>query len=101
MTIVDAMPTWSDVALRRCDGLPSRNVDAETIVYDQRTGTLYSLDPIAATIWDRLESTCLLTVLCAELASTFEVPVERVATDLDGPLQTMIAAGLVIADPRS
>jgi hypothetical protein len=62
--------------------LISLTIDAETILYDEHTGAVHALDPVASLIWEGLDGGAPLGELCAELADVFHADEATVRDDV-------------------
>jgi hypothetical protein len=57
-------------------------LDGESVLYDETSGALHQLDPVATVVWDRLDGTTTLEALAIELSATFATDANRVRDDL-------------------
>lgn len=84
-----------DAAVVRTHTAISTDISGEAAVVDLETGRYLSLDPIATTIWNRLETPRKISELCAELAKEFDGEPGLIARDTRDFLTRLIDRGLV------
>ncbi|MGH7278844.1 MAG: PqqD family protein [Candidatus Rokuibacteriota bacterium] len=72
-----------------------RDLDAEMVLLDMRSGVYFSLDAVATRIWQLLQRHSMLEPVLDELIDEFDVPAERCADDLLGFVTLMRDKGLV------
>lgn len=56
-------------------------VGDESVLMSLETGQYYALRVTSRTIWDRLKEPVRVRDLCADLADTYQTPIETVAAD--------------------
>lgn len=79
----------------RASGLAEVEVDGETVVYDELTGSIHQLDPTATVVWNALDGVVTVRELTADLAAVYGVPVAQIRRDVMALLNTLLAAGLL------
>ena len=57
-------------------------LDGEAVLFDESSGSLHLLDPVATVIWSRLDGSATLEELATELSTTFAADRSRVRDDL-------------------
>jgi PqqD family protein of HPr-rel-A system len=70
-------------------------LDGETVLFDERSGTLHLLDAVGTVVWCRLDGSTTLDDLARELATTFATDEHRVRADLVAFLQELDRQHLV------
>jgi hypothetical protein len=73
----------------------SCQLSEEAAILNLDTGVYYGLDPVGATIWQRIERPASFEEVKAALLSAYELPASRAEQDLGRFLDELAAAGLV------
>jgi hypothetical protein len=63
--------------LRRTDGLITRQLDGETLIYDRRTNKAHCLNRTAALIWDRCDGQTTVDEILSSLSQEFDTAVDE------------------------
>lgn len=87
---------------RRRDDLASVELDGETVMYDERTGELHTLNRTATVVWGCLDGSTTLRQLVEDIAQAFAVEPAAVAGDLMELVRSLGRQGLlegVTAEP--
>ncbi len=71
---------------------------AEAVLYDQRTGRVYRLNPSASAVWMLLDGTADTEAIAADISEIFEVPVDQVTSDVATAVEQFAAQGLLLLD---
>jgi hypothetical protein len=86
--------TW----LTRAEGFVTAAVEDELMMLSVEQGAYYSLDPIAAEIWDLLEQPAQAQNIIATLRERYDVTPEQCETDVLGFLEQLHANGMILLD---
>lgn len=84
--------------LQRSDEVLFQNLDGEAVLLDLSSETYFGLNEVGTRVWDLLESTPLLSDVCRQLQSEYDVERERAEGDLLELATRLIAAGLARAE---
>jgi PqqD family protein of HPr-rel-A system len=57
-------------------------LDGEAVLFDETSGSLHLLDPVATVIWNRLDGGATVDALAADLSEVFAADRHRVRDDL-------------------
>lgn len=57
-------------------------LDGEAVLFDERSGSLHLLDPVATLVWNRLDGAATLADLATDFSTTFAADRSRVRDDL-------------------
>lgn len=87
--------THEAVLVRRDDRHLTNPVGNETVLLDLQTGDYLGLDPVASSIWSRLQTPQTLSSLVQGLMEEYEVGEEECRKDTLEFLQKIDAMGLV------
>lgn len=68
------------------------------VLYDERTGQVYRLNPSAAAVWMLLDGSADVDAVAAEISTVFEVPVEQVRPDVQTAVDQFAGQGLLMRD---
>ena len=71
----------TSVVSRQADLLQA-SVGDDVVLLSVQQANYYALDPIAAAVWQRLESPTAIETLCADLAAKYDVTVEQCEADV-------------------
>lgn len=78
------------------EGTISGKLHDELVMMDIQKGKYFSLNPVAASIWDMLEKPLALEELCAMLTEEYEVEDEQCKEEVEGHLREMVKLGLIV-----
>jgi hypothetical protein len=67
------------------------------VLLDLKAGRYYSLNGVAAKIWSRVEKGMTLPQILADLQQIYQVPAEKLTSDLTAFVRTMEEKGLLRA----
>ena len=70
-------------------------VEDGTAILDLRSNTYFSLDPVGASVWDRMAAPASLDDLTAAIAAEYEVTPEECRRDISDLLDDMLTHGLI------
>ena len=84
--------------LQRSDEVLFQNLDGEAVLLDLSSETYFGLNGVGTRVWELLESTPLLSDVCRQLQSEYDVERERAEGDLLELATRLIAAGLARAE---
>ncbi|HBL15445.1 MAG: hypothetical protein A2X36_13075 [Elusimicrobia bacterium GWA2_69_24] len=84
---------------RHAPNVAWRRVEEEAVLLNVDTSAYYSLDPIAADIWERLGKGETVSRIVRRIAQEFETPEDRVAKDAEGLIQDLLKEELLTATP--
>ena len=65
----------------RNDTILDANVGAETVLMSVENGQYYALTATSRAIWERLKEPVCVRDLCADLARTYQTPLETIEAD--------------------
>jgi hypothetical protein len=77
----------------------SEIVDGVAILINLSTGTYYSMEQTAATIWLAITEERTVPGMISALTAAYEVTPAQAATDTDRLLTELLAEGLILAQP--
>lgn len=72
----------AETVVSRRDDLAQVELDGEVVIYDDQTGAMHLLDPIAAIVWNCLDGQVALRQLGDELSEAFGTDVTTVTRDV-------------------
>jgi hypothetical protein len=75
-------PLTADAVLRKSDRSAWQSFDAELVLLDLPTRTLFGLNSVGGTVWERIDGKSTLAEIASDIASQFEQPNERVLADV-------------------
>lgn len=70
-----------DTIVVRNSRILGADVGGETVLMSSEQGNYYALTATSRAIWERLETPVRVRDLCAELAATYQMPLETVEID--------------------
>ncbi len=70
-----------DTIVVRSSRILGADVGGETVLMSSEQGNYYALTATSRAIWERLETPVRVSDLCAELAATYQMPLETVEID--------------------
>ena len=70
----------------------------EAVLYDERTGRVYRLNPSASAVWMLMDGAADLNAIAADISEIFEVPVEQVRPDIATAVEGFAAQGLLLSE---
>jgi hypothetical protein len=70
----------------------------EAVLYDERTGRVYRLNPSASAVWLLLDGTADADAVAGDISEIFEVPLEQVRPDVATAIEEFAAQGLLLAE---
>ena len=76
-------------------GLTEREVDGEMIVLDQETGEVHQLNPVAACIWEGLDTASADEELVDRIVDKFDIDVRTARQDVRRFLEELEAHELI------
>jgi len=75
-------------------------LDAEAVLFDERTGSVHQLNPSASAVWMLLDGELSPDQLARELSELFGAPGDVVRADVDTALVDFAGRGLLVgSDP--
>ena len=83
--------------LRKSKTISGRLHD-ELVMLDIDQGKYFSLNPVAARIWDMLERPRTAEELCNRLTDEYEVEIKECIADVEDLLDEMVKLGLILKD---
>lgn len=86
-----------DSRLTQSSDVLFQNLDGEAVLLDLSSETYFGLNEVGTRVWELLESTSLLSDVCVQLQSEYEVERERAESDLLELASRLISAGLARA----
>lgn len=92
-----------DAVYRPSDDLVVREIEGQLILVPIAAGIgdmedeLYALNETARAVWEKLDGTCTLSTVVAELAREFAAPPEEVDADVVGLLEELVRRRMVVA----
>ncbi len=90
-------PLGEGARLRQRVGVVARAIGGTLYLADPEGRAIHRMDPLAAAIWGVLEEPATAGELAAVLGEVFpETPAERIVADLDGLLDRLSGAGLIV-----
>jgi len=89
------MKITADSIVVAASGQPSANVGDETVIAGLTRGNYYGLNPVAARVWELIQTPARMTDLRQTLAAEYEVSPERCGVDLLELLERLHAEGLI------
>ena len=88
------MPLSPTLVLRRSPSVMSASIGDEAVLFDSETGVYYSLNPVAARVWELAEQSLRLDQIQAALIDQFAVTSEDLEADLVELVSQMVCFGL-------
>ena len=93
------MPTIQpDTLIRRAQGFTTAPVNEELMMLNVEQGAYYSLDPIAADIWNLLEKPSPVKDLVDSLQKRYAVTPEQCQADVLAFLEEMQSNGMILVE---
>lgn len=86
-------------APRPRDDLAHVEIDGEAVIYDERSGAMHLLDPIATVVWGCLDGAVSLGQIARELADAFTADPSRVEGDVVAVVRSFGGQGLLAGVP--
>ena len=84
---------------RHAPNVAWRRVEEEAVLLNVDTSAYYSLDPIAADIWERLGKGDSLAKIIRRISQDFDTPEDRVAKDAAGFIHDLLQEELLSVAP--
>lgn len=84
-----------DMMVVRSDTVLDASVDAETVLMSIDTGQYMALKETSRAIWSRIGNPVSVRDLCADLATAYQTPIERVEADTLAFLDHLEAQGMI------
>jgi hypothetical protein len=81
--------------------VPWRTIDTEAVVVDVKSGLLYPLNAVGATIWDLCDGSRTVDDIVASLVDAFDADPARIADDARTFLAALAAADLITTEPTA
>ncbi|MFA6092713.1 MAG: PqqD family protein [Elusimicrobiota bacterium] len=75
-----------------------RRVDEEAVLLDTETSEYYSLDPVAADIWELLSEGQTPAKIALSIAEDYDEKPARVSADVRALIEEFLKEGLVVTD---
>ncbi len=95
MDIQPGTITRDDIYARECEGILAQQLGEEFAVLDVNNGEYFRLNEVGAKVWNLLlDGESLRSVLRA-IESAYDVPEDRLTTDLSGLLTDIQTRGLL------
>lgn len=85
-----------DTLISRADGFTTAPVQDELMMLNVEQGAYYSLDPIAAEIWNMLENPAGVGDIVEKLLNRYDVTPEQCQTDVLAFLEQMHGNGMIL-----
>ena len=93
------MPTIQlDTLVSRAQGFTTAPVNDELMMLNVEQGAYYSLDPIAADIWNMLEKPARVNDLAEQLQKRYAVTPEQCQADVLAFLEEMQTNGMILIE---
>ena len=73
----------------------------EAVLYDERTGRVYRLNPSASAVWLLMDGAADVDAIAADISEIFEVPVEQVRPDIVTAIEQFAAQGLLLDEQQT
>jgi hypothetical protein len=90
-----------ETRILRANGFSTAPVNNELMMLNVEQGAYYSLDPIAAEIWELLEEPADVSDLTARLQQRYAVSAEQCQADVLAFLERLYANGMIILENDS
>lgn len=87
-----------DTLIRRAAGFTTAPVQDELMMLNVEQGAYYSLDPIAAEIWNMLEEPAQVKSLAERLQKRYAVSAEQCQADVLEFLEEMHGNGMIVIE---
>ena len=87
-----------DTSVQRAAGFTTAPVDDELMMLNVEQGAYYSLDPIAAEIWNMLEKPARVRELAEQLQKRYDVTPEQCQADVLAFLEEMHGNGMILIE---
>ena len=71
-------------------------LDGETVIFDDRNGTLHHLNETATIVFSLLDGEATLDELAADIAHATQAPAEEIRKQIDHLLRTFHDSGLLV-----
>lgn len=84
-----------DSVLSRDNSLLATDLDGELVMMHIENGRYYSLAKTARRIWDAMATPVRFDALCAQLAETYDQPIERITQDVEPFIEEMLSEKLI------
>jgi len=85
-----------ETTISRAEGFTTAPVQDELMMLNVEQGAYYSLDPIAAEIWNMLENPLIVNEIVANLLKRYDVSQEQCETDVLAFLSEMLGNGMIL-----
>jgi len=85
-----------ETTISRAEGFTTAPVQDELMMLNVEQGAYYSLDPIAAEIWNMLENPLTVNEIVANLLKRYDVSPEQCAEDVLAFLGEMLGNGMIL-----
>jgi hypothetical protein len=79
--------------------IPWRTLDTEAVVVDVKSGLLYPLNAVGATIWNLCDGSRTVDDIIAALVDAFDAEPAKIAHDARSFLEALASADLITAEP--
>ena len=86
----------SDTLISRADGFTTAPVQNELMMLNVEQGAYYSLDPIAADIWNMVEKPASVSEIIEQLLKRYDVTPEQCQIDVLAFLEDMHEKGMIL-----
>ena len=87
-----------ETRISRASGFSTANVNNELMMLNIEQGAYYSLDPIAAEIWELLQQPAEVRDLVTGLQKRYAVSAEQCLSDVLSFLEKLYTNGLILLD---
>lgn len=85
-----------DTLISRADGFTTAPVQDELMMLNVEQGAYYSLDPIAAEIWNMIENPASVGEIIEKLLKRYDVTPEQCQSDVLAFLEQMHGNGMIL-----
>lgn len=85
----------ADTKIARTESIVASSINDELVMFDADAGQYYSLNPVAAQVWQHLETPKTIADLCALLTDSFDVTKEQCTEELISFLPDLEKKGLI------
>ena len=92
------MSTPEAAAPRPHSAVVTAYLPPDGVLYDERTGQVYRLNPSAAAVWMLLDGTADVDAVAEEISEIFEVGVDQVRPDVQTAVEQFARQGLLVRD---
>ncbi len=87
--------------VRCASAVHARLFDEELVILDLAKGEYFALDQVGLRLWSGLESGRSVEQIADEIASEYDVALDRALSDLVALADDLIAHGLLVPDERA